>query len=134
MRWPFWKDFGSWEALHGLVRRASQTVGIMAYRKNGWVSIQPEAQSGVLVTKVVKAGKTLAINARTRDGGSIRVEVLHADGEPIPACCGDNAATFSGDATDITLAWSNGAVKELPSEPIRLRITIKNADLYALRW
>ena len=132
--WPHWPHFGSWEALCKFVHKASQTIGVMVYRKNGWTCIRPERQRGVLVTKVLAAGKTLSINAATGRGGSVRVEALNAAGQPFPSYSGRNAAVFSGDATHADLSWSAGTIKELPSEPLRLRVTVENADLHAMIW
>ena len=132
--WPHWRHFGSWDALCDFVHQASQTVGIMCYRENGWVSVRPQGDRGSLVTKALRAGSALSINARTGPGGSVRVEVLDRDGKPLGQYCGGNAAVFTGDSTNAELAWSKRAVKQLPSVPLRLRITIENADLFALKW
>jgi len=132
--WPHWPHFGSWEALCKFIHKASHTIGVMVYRKNGWTCVRPEHERGALVTKVLTAGKTLSINAATGPGGSVRVEVLNAAGQALPAYSGRNAAAFSGDSTQADLTWSAGAVKELPAEPLRLRVTIANADLYAIGW
>jgi len=132
--WPHWPHFGSWEALCRFVHEASQTIGVMVYRKNGWTSVRPERQRGLLITKALAAGKTLSINADTGREGMITVEVLSADGEPLAAYCGKNAAVFTGDATAAPLSWRRGAVRELPGSPIRLRITIDRADLFSLNW
>ena len=133
-RWPYWRELGSWQALAEDARKASQTLGILRYRTDGRVSIRPTAAQGVLVTKALSAGKTLAVNAKTETGGSIRVEVLDADDREIPGYCGKKAATFSGDSTRFALGWSDRALKELPSVPLRLRITITNGELFALYW
>lgn len=132
--WPFWKHVGSWQALADQSRKASQTVGIMRYRKDGWVSISPKKKQGVLVTKTLSAGKTLAINARAENGANIRVEVLDASNKPIPEYSGDKATIFRGDSTDFLLSWDNGTLKSLPPFPIRLRITIVGGDVFALYW
>lgn len=131
---PHWPHFGSWEALCRFVHKASQTIGVMVYRKNGWTSVRPEHQRGSLVTKALAAGKTLSINANTGREGKIVVEVLSADGEPLAPYCGDNAAVFTGDATAARLSWSRGEIEELPGAPIRLRIAIDRADLFSLNW
>ena len=132
--WPFWDHYGSWEALAEAVVAASQTVGIMAYRKDGWASLSPEDAEGVLVTEALRAGAGLTLNARTAPNGRIRVEVLDAHGAPLEAYCGDNAAVFEGDAIASPLAWSGGRLTQLPDEPLRLRIHLQRAHLYALGW
>jgi hypothetical protein len=106
----------------------------MRYRKDGWVALRPANQPGELTTKVLLAGEHLALNARTRPGGRVRVEVLDADSRPLRDLSGANAASFTGDAVNAPLRWKQGAQSTLPHQPLRLRITLDQADLFALHW
>lgn len=133
-QWPYWSSFGSWEAMADYAAVASQTVGLMRYRRDGWVSIAPEQEQGALVTKVLQAGQMLAINARTEPSGFIKVEVLDSAGQEIAGYCNADAALFTGDSTSEQLSWNNGAVQQLPAVPLRLRITIDHADMFSLEW
>ena len=132
--WPFWKHLGSWEGLAEDARKASQTVGLMRYRKDGRTSIAPEGRRGSFLTKVLSGGRSLSLNARTSPEGSIRVEVSTGTAKLMTGYSGENAAVFTGDSIDYPLTWSNGKIKELPAHPVRLRITIDRADLFALNW
>lgn len=82
---------------------------------------------GTLVTTPVKlAGDTLHINAQSRFGG-ITIEVLDKQGKVIaesqPVAC---------DALDIPVTWKTGDPRALRDKPVTLRITLKNALLFAL--
>jgi len=132
--WPYWKDFGSWEALAEHLNSGSFTIGLMRHRRNGWVSFDAGTQTGTLVTRVLRAGRTLRINARTHANGSIRIEVLGADGTDIPAYCGVDSATFAGDSTDRLVSWRNGKLTRLPETPVRIRLGLQNAEVFALQF
>jgi len=132
--WPYWGSFGSWEALTEFVHKASMTVGILSYRKDGWVALEPQEDKGVLLTKVLRGGRRLGINARTRHEGFVRVEVLDASGNELKDYCGKAAAVFQGDAVGEKLNWNGGRVEQLPDERIRVRITVKHGELFALIW
>ena len=134
MSWPLWDQFGSWEALADYAQQASQTIGLLRYRPNGWIAITPEQTSGVLVTKVLQGGKAIYINACTKPTGSINVDVLDEFGNNIIYYSGSDAATFTGDSTNHRLSWSGGFINELPLVPLRLRITLNQAELFALKW
>lgn len=133
---PNWSDFGSYDKMAEHMRTtAFRTIGIMRYRKNGWVSLQTDGKApGSIVTKVLNAGTALSLNAKTSAGGSIRVEVLDETGNPLPGYSGAKAAVFSGDAINGKLAWADGTVTTLPKQSIRLRLTLEQADLYALNF
>ena len=82
---------------------------------------------------LLQAGPAAAINARTDLGGFIAVDVLGADGAPLPDYYGDHAAVFRGDATRHPLTWKRGTINALPGRPVRLKFRMRNADLFALR-
>ena len=132
--WPYWPQFGSWEALAAHLRRGSFTVGLMRYRRDGWVSLSAGPVAGHFTTKVLLAGERLAINARTRAQGFVRVEVLDAVGEELPGYCGAHAARFRGDSVSQRLTWREGQTRVLPKGLLRLRVTLREADLFALEW
>jgi len=132
--YPFWKEMGGWEGFARQAASACRPIGGMRYRKDGWVALKPSEREGELVTKVLLAGEYLTINARTRSGGRVRVEVLDAKNQPLPDYCGANAASFTGDSVNARLNWNTGAQATLPRQPLRLRIKLDQADLFALHW
>jgi hypothetical protein len=132
--YPFWEAMGGWEGFARQAPQACRPIGGMRYRKDGWVALKPAEQAGELVTKVLLAGEHLAINARTKSGGHVRVEVLDAESHPLPDFSGTNAASFTGDSVNAQLAWKHGTQATLPRQPVRLRIQLDQADLFALHW
>ena len=131
-RWPFFEEVGGWRGLAHAIGSNSKTLGIMRFRRDGWASLRADGEA-VAVTRLLEAGPAAAINARTDPGGFIAVEVLDADGAPLPDYSGDHAAVFRGDATRHPLTWKRGTINALPGRPVRLKFRMRNADLFALR-
>ncbi len=130
-----WDWYGqSWQNIVDETLASSTEAGLMCYRKDGWVSFSANTMPGQLTTKVLQAAAKLTINAQTQSDGFVKVEVLDAEGGELAAYCGTNAAMFTGDSVKAELSWSYGSITELPASPLKLRITIQNADLYSLQW
>lgn len=130
-----WDWYGrSWDTIVSETIGSTTAAGIMCYRKDGWVSLSADSAPGQLTTRVLDAAQTLGINAETQPGGFVKVEVLDAGGTEIAAYCGSNAAVFTGDSVETQLAWSSGSITELPNVPLKLRITLQDANLYCLQW
>jgi len=132
-QWPFFQQVGGWEGLAAAMRGAYKSIVLMRMRRDGWSSLRADS-AAVATTCPLTAGTSLALNARTDDGGSIRVELLDEAGRPLPNYCGGNAATFRGDATRYPLSWQGGAVTALPAGVFRLRLTLEKADCFALTF
>jgi len=78
-------------------------------------------------------GDHLEINALTRPGGSIAVEVLDASGRPLDGFGPSDA--FSGDDLRKPLTWKgNPSVQRLAGKPISLKFNLKNAELYSFAF
>jgi hypothetical protein len=105
-------------------------------RLDGFVSIQAPMSGGELVTKPLTfTGKALHLNFATSAAGSIRVEILDAEGNPIPGYTFDDSSEVFGDAVDRVVTWKSGSdVSALAGRPVRLRFVLSDADLYALRF
>ncbi len=110
-------------------------VGLATLRLDGFASLRPTEQTGQLVTKPLTfKGQQLQINGRCMAGGSIRVEVLNAAGKPLPGFELDNCVPFSGDSLRHTIAWKTQAQIPQQAAPIRLRVVLTSADLYAFQF
>ena len=132
---PIWDWYGSWEKIAKVTREEFSTPGLIRYRKDRWAALTATTEEGSLITKPLTAAKqTLAINANTGDKGKILVEVLDANGNPLPGYSGEDAAVFTGDSTGATLRWAKGTKAHLPDTPFRLSLRLENAELYALEF
>lgn len=93
---------------------------------------EPLADSGQLTTTpVVLDGEFLAINARTEKGGSVRVELLDADGQPLAGFDSNASLPFQGDAIAHLVQWRDARLDKLPQDSVRVRFLLERAKLYA---
>jgi hypothetical protein len=106
------------------------------YRVDGFVSVRASNQGGELVTKPLRfVGDRLVINVATSDGGSVQVEIQDAAGKPIEGFALADTRQISGDSIEQTVSWASGAdVSKLAGQPVRLRFSLRSADLYSLRF
>ena len=105
-------------------------------RSDGFVSASASNAGGELVTKPIRfSGDKLALNFSTSAAGSIRIEIQDANGTPIPGFTLADAPEIFGDALDQVVPWKdNHTLAELSGKPVRLRLVMKDADIYAFRF
>lgn len=102
-------------------------------RTDGFVSINAPLSGGTVITKPLTfKGDSLTMNYATSAAGSLRVELLDIDGRTIPGH--ELTEDIYGDEIDGTIAWSGKSVSALAGEPVRLRIELRDTDLYALKF
>lgn len=104
------------------------STGLATLRRDGFASMNG---TGSLTTEKLKfAGKYMYINAEVT--GSLRVEVLNADGNPISGFGKDDCTPMTGNSTKNRIQWKNNATLEtLKGQTIRLRFHVENTKLYA---
>lgn len=105
-------------------------------RIDGFVSIHAPQEGGVAVTKpLIFTGRRLSLNFSTSAGGSIRVELEEPDGRPIPGRSLAECDELFGDTLDRTVTWADHSdVAPYSGRPVRLRLTLVDADLYSLKF
>jgi len=105
-------------------------------RTDGFASLTAPWAGGEMITKPLTfTGQALEINYRTGAPGFVRVEIQAADGTPIPGFTLDDCPEMIGDDIKRVVAWRQGTnVSRLAGQPVRLRIVMKDADLFALRF
>jgi len=105
-------------------------------RIDGFVSVNAPYAGGELTTRPLTfEGGELVINYATSVAGSIRVEVQEADGKAIDGHLLPQNAEIFGDEIERVVAWDSGTdVSALAGRPVRLRFTMKDADLYSIRF
>ncbi|MEZ5275089.1 MAG: hypothetical protein R3F07_01760 [Opitutaceae bacterium] len=110
----------------------------LAQRLDGFVAVQPmdpAAGPGRLVTRPFTfSGERLELNLDA-SGGSVRVGLEESDGTPIPGFGLDECLPLEGDGTAETVSWRSGAaLGNLAGRPVRLKIEIRNARLFAFQF
>ncbi len=101
-------------------------------RMDGFASLQADAFGGEAVTRPLRfQGRALFVNFSASAAGSVRVELLNAEGWPLPGF----AAELLGDDLERPVCWENGAdLSALEGKPVRLRWGLREADLFAFRF
>lgn len=126
----FYSTESYWEGNATKIRRST-------LRLDGFVSAQATASGGELVTKpLIFAGQTLSINFETGGPGELKVEFQNPDGTPIPGYTLAECFPIFGDHIDFPVSWKGKGtdVSALAGKPVRIRFTLKDADLYAFQF
>ena len=120
---------GGWTGDDNLIRRYT-------IRLDGFVSIHAGTRGGVLITRpFVFDGDALTLNFATSAIGGVRVGIETADGDPIAGFALNDCHELFGDEIDRTVGWKNDSdVSKLANKPVRLRFSLKDADLYSFRF
>ena len=109
----------------------------LTVRRHGFASLGAGVPGGEFVTHPLRfSGSRLTLNCSTSAAGAIRVQLETPTGEPLPgyglADCGE---IFGDDlARPVTWQGSNGDLRALAGRALRLRISLTDADLYALQF
>jgi hypothetical protein len=136
-----WIYYGGNNERHGCAEKdiwfgRQGSIGLAHLRLDGFAALEAGDTEGTLTTHpFVLAGKHLELNVVAKDGGTVGVELLDADGQAIPGFSGDDAITAS-DVDDVRFrpAWSNQRnLAPLVGGTVRLRIGLHHARLYAFQ-
>ncbi len=131
---PFYRD---------RIRRS--TISLATQRWNGYVSLTAGTRAETFVTKPLSfKGQSLYLNADA-SRGEIKVEIVPAEvvdnridpwiPETHQGFSLDEAVPVTGKGVEQHVSWKGGAsVANLQGQPVRLRISVRNADLYGFRF
>jgi hypothetical protein len=109
-------------------------------RLDGMVSVSAGYRGGEFVTKPFTfTGDTLSLNFETSAAGSIRLELQDQHGNPISGYELETFPPLWGDHIDHVVTWTANprwgtSLKKLEGTPIRLRVVLRDADLYSLQF
>ena len=105
-------------------------------RTDGFVSVNAPYAGGMLLTKpLIFKGKELIVNFSTSAAGSLRVQIENEMGEPVPSRGLEECEEIGGDSIERIVRWKTGSdVSALAGKPVRLRFSMKDADLYSVRF
>lgn len=108
----------------------------MLLRADGFASVHAPYSGGEMVTKPLRfTGKELVLNLSTSAAGGVRVELQDEQGAAIPGHALEDCLEIIGDDIEHTVAWKGGEdLSGLAGKTVRLRVALKDADLYALRF
>ena len=93
-------------------------------------------KGGELLTKpLIFSGGELSLNFSSSAAGDVRVEIQNSEGDPFPGYSLDECPPIYGDSVARTVSWIGGKeVGSLAGKPVRLRFSLKDADLYSFQF
>lgn len=105
-------------------------------RIDGFTSINSPYSGGEFITKPFTfSGHELEINFSTSAAGEIKFEIQDEDGNPIQGFTLEDSQTIIGNEISRIVAWKGlSDLKSLDSKVIRLRVYMKDADLYSIKF
>lgn len=117
---------------------AQPTAHIKRYslRVDGFASLQAGLKAGEVLTKpFVFSGKELELNYSTSAAGEIRIELQDEQGNPIPGFTLDDSQAIIGNEIKRLVSWKgNENVSALAGKKIKMRIAMKDANLYSFKF
>jgi len=133
-----WIYYGGANERHGtpkVIFERDHAIGLATLRLDGFVALSAGNQPGSIVTKPFKlVGNHLSCNTDASQG-EIQVEILDADGKPIPGYCGNDAPRTNGvNELDWQPQWKIATnLSALRNQVIRLKFNLRQARLYAFQ-
>jgi hypothetical protein len=117
---------------------AQPTAHLRRYslRIDGFTSINAPYDGGEFITKPFTfSGNELEINYSTSAAGEIKFEIQDEDGNPIQGFTFEDSQTIIGNEISRIVTWKGSSdLKNLDSKVIRLRVYMKDADLYSIKF
>ncbi|TVR54345.1 MAG: hypothetical protein EA426_17040 [Spirochaetaceae bacterium] len=105
-------------------------------RLDGFCSMKTWGKDGLLRTKtIIPQSGNLSLNVRTAMHTSVRVQIVDGNtAEPISGYTTEESIPISGDHLFANVRWKNrGDVSELIGRPVRIEISMREAELFAIR-
>jgi hypothetical protein len=108
----------------------------LTLRTDGFTSIHAPYKGGEFTTKPITfTGTQLLLNFATSAAGSLWVELHDSQGNAIEGFTFEDSDELLGDFIAQQATWKgNGDLRALAGSPVKLRIRMRDADLYALQF
>ena len=127
--------YSSGRSKNGVWWDAGVSTGLATLRRDGFVSMRAGNKEGFLTTeKLSFDGKYFFVNADVKaKGAQLKVELLDADGNPIPGFTKRDCLVMRGaDKTKQLITWKGKKdLGELKGSTIRAKFYLTRGDLYA---
>lgn len=111
---------------------ARASVGLATLRRDGFVSL--DGSGTVLTRKLTVSGdrRYLFVNAKTTEAGSVKAEILDADGNVVPGYSVNDCVGFTGDSTCTMLSFGEGKdLSFLNDTDFRIRFYVEEGEFYS---
>lgn len=120
-----------------LYRSPQSRIRRCTWRTDGFVSVEgPYYKGGEFTTHPLRfSGRRLELNYSTSGGGSLQVELQDEKGSPLHGFSLADCPEIFGDKIEGIVRWKQGEdLAALAGKPVRLRVRLRDAHLYAFRF
>jgi hypothetical protein len=129
-----WIFYSGLSSLHWAQSRGEAFEGAVCLAKlrlDGFVSLDTGGRGTMTTKTITHTGDRLVINTDARYG-SMRVELLDEDGNPIPGYTKDDCEAITDDKIRHTIRWNGSSnLKSLQGRPIALKFYMQRCRLYS---
>ncbi|MEP7352902.1 MAG: Ig-like domain-containing protein [Acidobacteriota bacterium] len=107
-------------------------TGLAILRRDGFYSMNAEAQEGVLTTRPVRfSGNRMFVNVKD-PGGVLKAEVLDVNNQAIGPFTKGNSIAVSDDKTLVEMRWQGVTdLSSLAGRSVKIRFYLTNGELYS---
>jgi hypothetical protein len=115
-----------------LGKKYRSSIGLASWPRDRFVSADGPAEGGILTTiPITFTGKRLELNAATKVGGALLVELLDTGGRPLAGFASD---PIQGDDLRHTVRFARGNLEKWAGKPVSLRFSLKRAALFSFAF
>lgn len=135
-----WMYYVGFDYTHGdteaLYRGGNGVISRLVSRLDGFVSADADYRGGSITSRPIRfQGKRLELNLDAGAGGSVQVEILDAQGKPLPGHTLKEADTLTGNSVRRVVTWKGASnVSRLAGRPVLLRWKLRDVKLYAFQF
>ena len=135
-----WMYYVGFDYTHGdrdaLDRGGNGVISRLVLRLDGIVSADAGYQGGEIISRPIRfQGNRLELNMDAGAGGSVRVALLDAEGEPIPGHSLEESQVLGGNSVRRLVSWRKGPdLSALSGRPVRLHWKLRDVKLYAFQF
>jgi hypothetical protein len=117
-------------------RHKTARLVLNTIRTDGFASVYADASGGQLLTRPFTfTGSRLEINYASSAAGSLKLALCDESGEAHPGFTLSDSEILFGNELAHTVTWAGGSdVSSLAGKTVRLRVNLKDADLFSLRF
>ena len=117
-------------------------VCLATWRQDGFTSLEADSEGGFTTVPLTFTGSRLEVNAWTRFGGEVRVELADQSGETyerssetVSGRTFEECDPISGDRLKHTVTWRGESdLSAWAGKPVRLRFRMRRARLHAIQF
>ena len=114
--------------------RWTKSIGVASWPRDRLVGLAARGD-GVIVTEATVVAGDLHVNADAA-GGRLTAELLDEDGSTTIEgfSAKEGRALANDDSLDCRLEWNNGALSSLAGRTVRIRLQLRDAEVFSLWW